>query len=354
MKKILLIGPMPPPTGGMQTVMEQMSSIDIKGTEFIPFDVSKNKIIKSNIIFNVLNFLYRCIKLSLYLIIYNPDIVHIHIAADKDFIQKKIFHSICKLLNKKTILHMHGSGFKTWFADLNKEQKNKVKKTLNEADEIIVLSESWKKYYSGISRNKNIFVINNAIEEIDFKRYKRIYPKDEYTVLFLSSICKRKGAYDLIKAIKQINDDKIKFIFVGPYEDKEKFFKEVDRLEIRDRCIFIGEVIGKERFKYFASADVFVLPSYAEGLPVAILEAMSFGLPIISTNVGAIPEVVKKENGILIKPGDVSGLKNAIIKISLNSIKKSTNYEKNNENKIMRGYTQKIFKTRLTNAYENI
>ena len=97
-----------------------------------------------------------------------------------------------------------------------------------------------------------------------------------------------------------IDDFKIKFVIVGPYEDKEKFFKEVDRLKVRDKCEFVGEVIGKERFKYFASADLFVLPSYSEGLPVAIIEAMSFGLPIISTRVGAIPEVVKPENGILL------------------------------------------------------
>lgn len=350
-KKIVVIGPMPPPTGGMQTVMEQMMNSDMKGFELIPFNVSKNTIIKSNIIFNSINFIYRCIKLLLYIATYSPDIIHIHVAADKDFIQKDIFHKLCKIMHRKTILHMHGSGFKTWFAGLNKKQKVKVKQSLSKADSLIVLSDSWKKYYYSISNNKKIFVINNAIEDIDFKKYKRIYPKNEFIVLFLSNICKRKGAYDLLKAIKSIDEKAIKFVFVGPYEDKEKLFKEVNKLKINDKCRFVGEIIGKERFKYFASADMFVLPSYAEGLPVAILEAMSFGLPIISTNVGAIPEVIEGENGILIRPGDIAELKKAILMITKED---KIKYKINNKKKINDKYTQKIFKSKLREAYLRI
>lgn len=367
MKKILIIGPMPPPTGGMQTVMEQMMHLNMKNYESIQFNVSKNKIIKSNILFNSINFIYRCVKLFVYLLIFNPAIVHIHIAADKDVLQKSVFHKICKIMNKKIVLHTHGSRFKEWYKSLNDGQRVKIKELFNESSGVIVLSESWKEYYSSISNNKNIFVINNAIEDIDFKKYKRIYPKNEHIVLFLSSVCKRKGVYDLLKAIKNINNpkdtskeiSKVKFVFVGPYEDKEEFFKEVDRLGIKDRCIFVGEVLGKERFKYFASADIFVLPSYAEGLPVAILEAMSFGLPIISTTVGAIPEVVKRENGILIKPGDINALKNAILKLSASdsSLKNNSipvSYNKNNKDKINKNYTQKIFKSKLVEAYDQI
>jgi glycosyltransferase involved in cell wall biosynthesis len=343
---------MPPPTGGMQTVMEQMMNLDIKEFNLISFNVSKNKLIKSNIVFNAINFIYRCLKLIIYLAVYNPDITHIHVAADNDFIQKNIFHNICKSLNKKTIIHTHGSRFKEWYASLDLNNKKKVKDFFNKSDAIIVLSDSWKKFYSKISSQKNIFVINNSIENIDFKIYKRIYPKKEFVVLFLSSICERKGTYDLLKVIKMIKKENFRFVFVGPYENKNKFFKEVDILKIRDRCEFIGEVLGKERFKYYASADVFVLPSYAEGLPVAILEAMSFGLPVISTKVGAIPEVIKKKNGILIEAGDINKLKDAIIHISQN--KDKINYNKNNKSEINKRYTKKIFESKLRDAYDTI
>ena len=350
-KKVLVIGALPPPTGGMQTVMEQMCSLKIEGIEIIPFNVAKNKIIKSNIIINTINFIYRCVKLFLVLLFKNPDIVHIHVASDIDVIQKNVFHKICKIMGKKTILHMHGADFDTWYQKLNSKKKLSVKKFLNSCDYLIVLSESWKIFYEKIT-DVQVIIINNAIEDINFNEYKRIYPKEEFIVLFLSIICKRKGAYDLLKAISIIKDSKIKFVFVGPYEDEKFFFNEVDRLNIRNKCEFIGEVIGKERFKYFASADVFVLPSYAEGLPVAILEAMSFGLPIISTTVGAIPEVIKKENGMLIKPGNVKKL--AITLSQIYNRKNQSSMKKINKQLINSKYILKIFMKNITTAYNNV
>jgi glycosyltransferase involved in cell wall biosynthesis len=350
MKKVLMMGPLHPPTGGMETVMEQTKSMKMKEYKLVMFNTNKNKIIKSFVLFNIINFIYRCMKLFFLLIMSNIDIVHIHTASKKSFWQNAIYLKISKMLKKTTILHIHGAEFKEFFRSSNKTDY--ITKILDSADALIVLSDSWKDFYSKISDNKNIFVMNNAIENIDFKKYKRIYPNENFIVLFLSSICKRKGAYDLLKSIKQIKNPEIRFVFVGPYEDPKKFFSETKKLGINDRCEFIGEVIGKERFKYFASADVFVLPSYAEGLPVAILEALSFGLPIISTTVGAIPEVIDKENGILIKPGDIKSLKNAILEIQKN--KKVINYKKNNVKKMSNNYTQKIFTKNLERTYESL
>lgn len=81
----------------------------------------------------------------------------------------------------------------------------------------------------------------------------------------------------------------------------------------------MSDQVGKERkdlFRLFRLADVFTLPSFVEGLPISLLEAMALGIPSISTNVYAIPEAVKNlETGILIEPGDVSGLSNGILSL---------------------------------------
>ena len=349
--KVLVIGALPPPTGGMETVMEQMISLKFKDCELISFNVAKNKIIKSNVIFNFCNFLYRCLKLTFIINSKRIEIVHIHVASGKGFWQGAIYNKISKCLGRKTILHAHGANFKGFYNDSNKIIQKKIRNCLNEANIVIVLSESWKKFYSKLVKRKKIFIVRNAVENIDYSKYNRIYPKSDFIVLFLSSVCKRKGVYDLLKAISLIDDFKIKFVIVGPYEDKEKFFKEVDRLKVRDKCEFVGEVIGKERFKYFASADLFVLPSYSEGLPVAIIEAMSFGLPIISTRVGAIPEVVKPENGILIRQGDINELISGIKKLS----HRNDDYlSKNNKRLIMHKYTLSIFKKKINEIYASI
>lgn len=351
MKKILVIGALPPPTGGMTTVMEQMSSLKFKNYDIIIFNVAKNKIIKSNIVFNVINFIYRCIKLFLVLVIYNPYIVHIHMSSYKDFSQKRVFHKICKLLNKKTILHIHGGAFIDFYNTSN--NKKSIVNTLNSADLLIVLSDYWKDFFKKLCPDKKIVVLPNAVDMKISNKYSKISKNDKtYNVLFVGRLEKQKGIFDLIKAFNMIKDDNIKLLLMGPFMNNEKEIKDlIKKLNISDKIVFLGNINSDERFKYFASADVFVLPSYFEGLPVAILEAMSFGLPVISTNVGAIPEVVKKDNGILIKPGDVKALKNAILKIKNNT---KIDYKKNNIEKIKKNYTLDIFKKKLEEVYEKI
>ena len=87
----------------------------------------------------------------------------------------------------------------------------------------------------------------------------------------------------------------------------------IKRLKIDDIAFYEGWVSGKEKIKLLNEADVYILPSYYEGLPISILESMSYHLPIISTNVGGIPEIVKDGvNGFIIEPGNKKGLKEAI------------------------------------------
>lgn len=348
MKKNLVIGPMSPPTGGMETVMEQMKSFNLKTHKLYFFNTNKSKLIKSFFLFNILNFFFRCVKLYFLLLTNKFKIVHIHTASRKSFWQNAIFFQISKLFNNKTILHIHGAEFKEFYEE--SKRKNYITGILNKADALIVLSDNWRSYYTKICANKNIYVVNNAIEKIDFKKYKRTYPKNKFVVLFLSSICKRKGAYDLLKVIKSVDNKNITFVFVGPYEDKKKFFSEVKKLKIAKKCEFKGEIMGNKRFEYFASADLFILPSYAEGLPVTILEAMSFGIPIVSTTVGAIPEVITKNNGILVKPGKINDLKKAILDIKTN--KNKIKYKENNIQKINQEYTFEIFKKRISEIYD--
>ena len=170
--KVLVIGALPPPSGGMETVMEQMMSLKFDDYELIPFDVAKNSTIKSNILFNSITFIYRCIKLIGVLIVKQPKIVHIHMAAYMDFWQKAIYMKIANMFNKHTILHMHGSKFKEFYSKSRK--KETIRKIIESSKAVIVLSESWKKYYSSIAKKSKIHIVKNAVESIDYNRYKRI------------------------------------------------------------------------------------------------------------------------------------------------------------------------------------
>jgi glycosyltransferase involved in cell wall biosynthesis len=99
---------------------------------------------------------------------------------------------------------------------------------------------------------------------------------------------------------------------------------------ISDKVIFCGWVRGQKKIDEIKNADVFILPSYREGLPVSILEAMSAGLPIVSTNVGGIPNIIKDGiNGFLFKPGDLEAITDRIIKLSRDEVLRLKMGEKN-------------------------
>ena len=127
-------------------------------------------------------------------------------------------------------------------------------------------------------------------------------------------ITAQKGIYDLLDVIKEIRHDlKDKFcLHIGGNGETERLQKLIDENDLSDLVRFEGWVSGEKKKELLSLADAYILPSYIEGLPISILEAMSYGLPILSTPVGGIPEVVDETNGILFTPGDKKEMADAI------------------------------------------
>jgi glycosyltransferase involved in cell wall biosynthesis len=132
--------------------------------------------------------------------------------------------------------------------------------------------------------------------------------------LFLGTVGPSKGAFDLLEALSLLksNNNSLYLTFAGPEEREGDLFrveKKLKELALEQVCRVAGPVYGAEKAQLLSEAGVFVLPSYKECLPMAILEAMAAGLAVVTTPVGGIPEVVKEGyNGFLIAPGDVKAL----------------------------------------------
>lgn len=135
---------------------------------------------------------------------------------------------------------------------------------------------------------------------------------------FLGAICQRKGINDLLQAINLVKEklgENIKLWIYGPDFDNNINEKIAD-LNLGKQVEYKGWLDTAERKKVFSEVSVNILPSYNEGLPMTILETMAYGIPNITTNVAAIPEAVNKDNGILIEPGDIVALAQAILELS--------------------------------------
>ena len=131
----------------------------------------------------------------------------------------------------------------------------------------------------------------------------------------------RKGVADLISAVKKISDEgqigNLQFVIAGTGEEEENLRKQVSDASLEDCVAFAGWVAGDTKTALIMDSQIMVSPSYNEGLPISILEAAAFGMPIVSTDVGDISSVVRDHvNGILFEAGDIDALADAVQYVS--------------------------------------
>ncbi|MEI3117571.1 MAG: glycosyltransferase [Parabacteroides johnsonii] len=247
----------------------------------------------------------------------NYKIIHIHGASYNSFKRKKYFIHLAKFFHKKVIYHIHGGGFEEFY----NQNKKEVKNVLLKCDTIVVLSDYWKFFFTNEIGCKQVVIIRNIIENPIFQKVQK---KDSVLhFVLLGLLGKNKGVYDLLEEIKdhkEFYQHKIKLHLGGngEVENIQSFIRQHDLSEI---VTYEGWVSGQKKQELLSNSDVYILPSYKEGMPLSIIEAMSYKLPIISTLIGSIPELVDSTNGILIPPGDKKSLHCANVKILNNKDK---------------------------------
>jgi glycosyltransferase involved in cell wall biosynthesis len=232
------------------------------------------------------------------------DIVHIHTSEPPSAIRKCLFMWWSKLWKKKVIVHFHAFSPET---TINGKYQKVYKYLFSHANKVIVLSQLWEKYVN------ETFHLGDKIQVIYNPCTTEILP-EKYTkqniILYAGTINARKGYTDMIKAFAKIAFQypnwEIVFAGNGEIENGTTLAKE---LGIDSQTQFLGWISGKDKDKIFKEASIFCLPSYAEGFPMAVLDAWAYGLPVITTPVGGIPDIAKDgENVLLFQPGDCDKL----------------------------------------------
>ncbi|MGC9516939.1 MAG: glycosyltransferase [Methanomicrobiales archaeon] len=261
---------------------------------------------------------------------YDIDVIHAHNAIPTGFIAAIVSH----VLKIPLFITIHGSDINRFY---NKPfYRSLISFSLNSSEKILVSSKSlYRKVESFIKNGKKILIFRNAIdinkfqvEKNDFIRNKYLIKSDDTLILFVGNLNRSKGIFEIVESFKLLNYKfkKLKLMFVGEGPQKKELNKIVVNNEIEDDVIFTEQINPKRIQKYYQAADIFVLPSYSEGggPPLVILEAMACGVPVVVSNVGGIPEVIKNGiNGFLVPPHDTLELVKKIeLLISSNDIKK--------------------------------
>jgi exopolysaccharide biosynthesis WecB/TagA/CpsF family protein len=239
------------------------------------------------------------------------DLVHVHISERGSALRKSILALLAFAFSKPVIMHTHGCEFHIFHAGLPTIIKQALNKIFQKCAYVIVLSQSWKKTYIDICNlnPEKVLVLYNPVTVP--QRIPVRINSDRISFLLVGKINQRKGVFDLLQAIATLPPDtqkKMQLVIAGSGEI-EKAIALTRKLDIESLVSFPGWVNTWERDRLLGQADAFILPSYNEGLPMALLEAMSWRLPAITTPVGGIPEIIThQKTGLLIEPGDISAL----------------------------------------------
>ena len=266
--------------------------------------------------------------------------------------------------NAKIILSIHGSGsrFLHFYDSVPLFLKNYIRYVLLKCDAIRLLSNKWMQpYIIKFKLNyKKIFSIPNGIEIAFVNRNQnKLDFGNSIIILYLGWIGKKKGTFDLLEVAEILKEKgyNFKILSVGPEMktgDRKLINSIIRNKKLKDSVKLLKEVEHDEVPAFYNSADIFILPSYTEGFPMCILEAMASGLPIVSTNVGAIPEIIEEgKNGFLFEPGDINTFINKI-EILINNKKLREEIRHNNIEKVKNEFSVDRQVNKFKNLYINL
>lgn len=247
-------------------------------------------------------FILFCVKVSGY------QIVHVNMASDSSYYRKSVFVRMARIFRKKIVIHQHGGNFEDfYYRQLDDKGRRNVNRVLSMGDVLVVLSREWKMFFAQMVDETKIIVLPNAIGVPE--AVKKIY--GQHKILFLGRICRDKGIQELFEVIPDLRR---KFpdirVYLGGIWEDEKLRQQAEGL--KDCVIWTGWITGKEKEQYLRDCDIFVLPTYFEGQPVSVLEAMSYGCAVIASETGGIPQmIIHGQTGLLIRPGDAWSLREA-------------------------------------------
>lgn len=240
-----------------------------------------------------------CFKYVLLLPFY--DIVHFHISLPTTVTRKCPLFKLARVFGKKTIIHLHcGSQIDTIWNE-------KYQYMFERCDCGIMLSESLKtKIEEHVGKSEKFKVVYNPCPIVTKISH---YKKQNY-ILFSGTIYEGKGYKDLIKAFALIASEYPDWRIVLAGNGEVEQARELAlQLGITEQVDLLGWVNGEVKHKVFCEAKALCLPSYAEGFPMAVLDAWAYGLPVITTPVGGIPDIaIDGRNLLLFEPGDVNSL----------------------------------------------
>ncbi len=257
------------------------------------------------------------LRLALLLFSRRAGLVHCHAAMRRSFWRKSLFSLLARSAGVPVLFHLHGSSMKEFVAEQPPLLKRLIRWVLEKQSVVVVLSQGWFDFVRTIAPGARLATVPNCVE-LPVLEQTAAGADGQLQLLFLGAVGERKGVFDLLPAFKEAlaRVPSLRLV-VGGSGAVERARALAAELGIEEHVEFPGWVDGESKRDLLRRGGIFVLPSHNENLPVSLLEAMSWRMPVISTRVGGIPEMVRDGvDGILIGAGDRASLACAIVELA--------------------------------------
>jgi len=246
---------------------------------------------------------------------WRPQLVYVHVGGNASLYRKIIFIVLGRLAGQFVLVHCHAGNFEPYFAEQGKLGRRLILWGLGKSSKFIAVSLAMQRLLRSHWPEIECIMVPCGINASIFAGAR---PPANHSVrlLFIGKMGFLKGEQDLLRALQSVVKVAPNFRLDMLGQLSDTIAAECRESGMQPLIDHLGPVALEERLAFFKRADVFVLPTYAEGTPISMLEAMAAGLPVISTPVGGIPDVVEDGvEGFIVKPGDVEALANRLAQL---------------------------------------
>ncbi len=240
------------------------------------------------------------------------DLVHVNVAQKGSCYRKAIICKVASWIGLPYVLHLHGSSFDDFWHGSRGRVRSAVRGMFRGAARVLVLGTYWRNLVveEKLADGERVSILPNATSPLAPAVSRRGSP---VRILFLGRLGVRKGTPTLIEALARLRHRDDWHALLAGDGEVEATKAAVGRAGLAGRIDVPGWIGPKQTDDVLAASDILVLPSMAENLPMSVIEGMAAGLAIVTTPVGATPDIIAHgESGILVAPGDVEALERAL------------------------------------------
>ena len=351
--RIMILGQFPPSSGGICTNLQNLLGSSLKEKyHFLLFPTGSKKYGKAgyfeeSIVQKTFRAAGAFFRYMVTLVTNRPDGAHINTSISSFSLWRDLFFlGLTKLFRVKVLFQIHGGRLDEFLETRSFFSNLVILRMLRLADQIAVLSSLQKQAFEKFGIQNEVMIVPNIVDADKFSRNPRGKESSgnsekRIVMLFVTPIFyRKKGVWEILEAIPQViqQHKNVTFVFIGADQEESAMKKYTLENGLQGHVKFLGRQFDQAIIDAYNDADIFLLPSYEEGFPLTILEAMAAGLPVISTPVGAIPEVIENGiNGFLIPPRNSQALAEKLILLVENRKLRETMAE-NNKGKVREKY----------------